>query len=104
MLICSSSPPCTTDFGIYINIEIYPVKIHRIPYFQTLLRPSNNFGNAEAMALGILWTDNDSNGLLDDTDTYTLKYVVGAIGIDQPHAFSAMDTEEELNAAVGNSP
>ena len=70
-----------------------------------MLKPeSGSFGNAGAMALGILWTDNDADGLLDLEDTYTLKCVVGAIGIDQPHAFSAMDTEEELNAAVGNNP
>jgi hypothetical protein len=102
-----NDPPAATNNAAPLNGLTPDDGVGQEEINWALLRPETgqfSFGNANAMALGILWTDNDADGLVDGLDTFTLKYVVGAIGIDQAHAFSGMDTKEELNAAVGNDP
>ncbi len=70
-----------------------------------LLRPDTTLaGNANAIALGILWYD-DGDGILEDNgnDSCVIKY---ALSVHHPagqtYAFAQMDTVAQLNAAVDN--
>ena len=65
-----------------------------------MLTSSENpgLGLAGAVAWGVLWTDTNSNAIIDAGDTLSLKYVLGA------DTFAEIDTAAELNAAVGNAP
>ena len=61
----------------------------------TLIMPEHNrLGSANAIALGVLWVDNNRNSLLDPSDAIAFKYAVGA------DTFAEMDSVAELNATV----
>ena len=70
-----------------------------------LVRPETTLaGNANAIALGILWND-DGDGILEDNgnDSCVIKY---ALSVNHPsgqsYAFAQIDTVTQLNTAVGN--
>ena len=88
--------------GFLADDGIAPEEINWI-----LKRADNTgLGNAQALAIGILWHD-DGDGLIEDSgdDAYVIKYVLSADHPDgQAEAFAHMDSLLELNAAVGNLP
>jgi hypothetical protein len=86
--------------GFVADDGIAPEEINWI-----LKRADNTgLGNAQTLAIGILWYD-DGDGLIEDSgdDAYVIKYVLSADHPDgQAAAFAHMDSLLELNAAVGN--
>ena len=89
-----------TVFGFTANSEGGLEEINWV-----LVRPETTLaGNANAIALGILWND-DGDGILEDNgnDSCVIKY---ALSVNHPsgqsYAFAQIDTVTQLNTAVGN--